>query len=50
MMKNVRRNSATAALKSKLTAAGFDILPGDTHIVPVMIRDAARATAIVIAC
>ena len=35
-----------AALKSKLTAAGFDILPGDTHIVPVMIRDAARATAI----
>ena len=35
-----------ALLKSKLSAAGFDILPGDTHIVPVMIRDAAHATAI----
>lgn len=35
-----------ALLKTKLTEAGFDILPGDTHIVPVMVRDAARATAI----
>ena len=35
-----------ALLKAKLKDAGFDILPGDTHIVPLMIRDAGMATAI----
>ena len=29
-----------ALLKNLLIEAGFEILPGDTHIVPVMIRDA----------
>ncbi len=33
----------TALFRSKMTAAGFDILPGDHPITPVMIGDAARA-------
>ncbi len=33
----------TALFRSKMTAAGFDILPGDHPIAPVMIGDAARA-------
>jgi 5-aminolevulinate synthase len=35
-----------AILKSRLIDAGFDVLPGDTHIVPVMIRNAAKASAV----
>jgi glycine C-acetyltransferase len=33
----------TALFRSKMTEAGFDILPGDHPIVPVMIGDAAEA-------
>lgn len=28
--------------KSRMLAAGLDILPGDTHIIPLMVRDAVR--------
>jgi 5-aminolevulinate synthase len=35
-----------ALLKKLLTADGFDVLPGDTHIVPVMVRDAGLCLAI----
>lgn len=35
-----------AFLKKLLIEAGFDILPGDTHIVPVMVRDPALCLAI----
>jgi glycine C-acetyltransferase len=34
----------TAWFRQHMTASGFDILPGDHPIVPVMIGDAARAT------
>ena len=30
-----------ALMKSLLAAGGFEVLPGDTHIVPLMVRDAA---------
>jgi glycine C-acetyltransferase len=33
----------TAFFREKMTALGFDVLPGDHPIVPVMIGDAARA-------
>ncbi|MCE2516393.1 MAG: 5-aminolevulinate synthase [Alphaproteobacteria bacterium] len=35
-----------ALLKKLLTEEGFDVLPGDTHIVPVMVRDPALCLAI----
>jgi glycine C-acetyltransferase len=34
-----------ASFRSQIVAAGFDVLPGEHPIVPVMIGDAARATA-----
>jgi glycine C-acetyltransferase len=34
----------TAWFRGQMTELGFDILPGDHPIVPVMIGDAARAT------
>ncbi|MEV1171988.1 glycine C-acetyltransferase [Nonomuraea sp. NPDC049784] len=37
--------SNTARFRSEMTKAGFDILPGDHPIVPVMIGDAAEAAA-----
>jgi glycine C-acetyltransferase len=37
--------SNTARFRSEMTKAGFDILPGDHPIVPVMIGDAAEAGA-----
>ncbi|PZG12820.1 glycine C-acetyltransferase [Nonomuraea aridisoli] len=37
--------SNTARFRSEMTKAGFDILPGDHPIVPVMIGDAAKASA-----
>jgi glycine C-acetyltransferase len=36
----------TAYFRSRMTAAGFDILPGDHPIVPVMLGDAALAARI----
>jgi glycine C-acetyltransferase len=36
--------SNTAWFRARMTGAGFDVLPGDHPIVPVMIGDAARAT------
>jgi glycine C-acetyltransferase len=39
-----RLASNTAWFRSGMTGAGFDVLPGDHPIVPVMIGDAARAT------
>jgi glycine C-acetyltransferase len=41
LLDKVRSN--TALFRSKMTEAGFDILPGDHPIVPVMIGDAAAA-------
>jgi glycine C-acetyltransferase len=38
-----RLRANTALFRSKMTEAGFDILPGDHPIVPVMIGDAAEA-------
>ena len=38
-----RLNSNTAYLRAGLTAAGFELLPGEHPIIPVMIRDARRA-------
>ncbi|MFC4013216.1 glycine C-acetyltransferase [Nonomuraea purpurea] len=35
----------TARFRGEMSAAGFDILPGDHPIVPVMIGDAAKASA-----
>ncbi len=35
-----------ALLKKYLTESGFDLLPSDTHIIPVMIRDAGLCLAI----
>jgi glycine C-acetyltransferase len=34
----------TAWFRERMTSLGFDILPGDHPIVPVMIGDAARAS------
>jgi len=39
-----RLRSNTALFRERMTALGFDILPGDHPIVPVMLGDAARAT------
>ena len=39
-----RLRDSTAWFRQRMTALGFDILPGDHPIVPVMIGDAARAT------
>ncbi len=39
-----RLRENTAWFRQQMTALGFDILPGDHPIVPVMIGDAARAT------
>jgi glycine C-acetyltransferase len=36
----------TALFRSEMTEAGFDVLPGEHPIVPVMIGDAARAAAL----
>jgi glycine C-acetyltransferase len=38
-----RLNANTALFRTKMTAAGFEILPGDHAIAPVMIGDAAEA-------
>jgi glycine C-acetyltransferase len=35
----------TRRFRDGLTVAGFDVLPGETPIIPVMLHDAARATA-----
>ena len=40
-----RLHSNTARFRAEMTRAGFDILPGDHPIVPVMIGDAAEASA-----
>ncbi|TMR89127.1 glycine C-acetyltransferase [Nonomuraea basaltis] len=40
-----RLRSNTARFRSEMTKAGFDILPGDHPIVPVMIGDASEAAA-----
>ncbi|MFI7705922.1 glycine C-acetyltransferase [Nonomuraea sp. NPDC049480] len=40
-----RLRANTARFRSEMTKAGFDILPGDHPIVPVMIGDAAEAAA-----
>jgi glycine C-acetyltransferase len=39
-----RLRENTAWFRARMTGLGFDILPGDHPIVPVMIGDAARAT------
>ena len=39
-----RLRENTAWFRDRMTGLGFDILPGDHPIVPVMIGDAARAT------
>jgi glycine C-acetyltransferase len=39
-----RLRENTAWFRQRMTTLGFDILPGDHPIVPVMIGDAARAT------
>jgi glycine C-acetyltransferase len=39
-----RLRDNTALFRERMTSLGFDILPGDHPIVPVMIGDAARAT------
>ena len=39
-----RLRENTAWFRERMTGLGFDILPGDHPIVPVMIGDAARAT------
>ncbi|MGP3959265.1 glycine C-acetyltransferase [Nonomuraea sp. 3N208] len=41
-----RLRANTARFRSEMTKAGFDILPGDHPIVPVMIGDAAAAAAL----
>jgi glycine C-acetyltransferase len=38
-----RLRENTASFRERMTGLGFDILPGDHPIVPVMIGDAARA-------
>ncbi len=39
-----RLRDNTAWFRQQMTGQGFDVLPGDHPIVPVMIGDAARAT------
>jgi len=39
-----RLRDNTAWFRQQMTSEGFDVLPGDHPIVPVMIGDAARAT------
>src|SRR5262249_34442041 len=39
-----RLRENTAWFRQRMTSLGFDILPGDHPIVPIMIGDAARAT------
>jgi glycine C-acetyltransferase len=39
-----RLRANTALFRERMTALGFDILPGDHPIVPVMLGDATRAT------
>src|SRR5262245_22341067 len=39
-----RLRANTLLFRERMTALGFDILPGDHPIVPVMVGDAARAT------
>ncbi|MGW1001847.1 glycine C-acetyltransferase [Streptomyces sp. NPDC002520] len=39
----VRLTENTALFRSRMTAEGFDVLPGDHAIAPVMIGDAAKA-------
>lgn len=39
-----RLRDSTAWFRQRMTTLGFDLLPGDHPIVPVMIGDAARAT------
>ncbi|MGH3734432.1 MAG: glycine C-acetyltransferase [Micromonosporaceae bacterium] len=41
-----RLRANTALFRTRMVAAGFDILPGDHPITPVMIGDAARAAAL----
>ncbi|MGH3645875.1 MAG: glycine C-acetyltransferase [Micromonosporaceae bacterium] len=41
-----RLRANTALFRSKMTSAGFDVLPGDHPITPVMIGDAAQAAAL----
>jgi glycine C-acetyltransferase len=41
-----RLRANTKLFRDEMTAAGFDILPGEHPIVPVMIGDAARAAAL----
>ncbi len=41
-----RLRANTALFRTKMTEAGFDVLPGDHPITPVMIGDAARAAAL----
>jgi glycine C-acetyltransferase len=41
-----RLRSNTALFRSQMTEAGFDILPGDHPITPVMIGDAGKAAAL----
>jgi glycine C-acetyltransferase len=40
-----RLRANTARFRGEMTEAGFDVLPGDHPIVPVMIGDAAKAAA-----
>ena len=41
-----RLRDNTALFRERMTALGFDVLPGDHPIVPVMIGDAARAASL----
>ncbi|MQA27450.1 MAG: glycine C-acetyltransferase [Micromonosporaceae bacterium] len=41
-----RLRENTALFRSKMTSAGFDVLPGEHPITPVMIGDAAQASAL----
>lgn len=44
LLTRLRANSAL--FRDRMTAAGFDLLPGEHPIIPVMIGDAAEATAL----
>lgn len=41
-----RHQERTARVKAVLTAAGLPVMPSETHIVPVLVRDPARCKAI----
>jgi len=43
LLTRLREN--TALFRAEMTAAGFDLLPGEHPIIPVMIGDAAKAAA-----